>query len=1026
MKTRNSANFIFYIIVKSILNIPNRFISSIYITISLLISNITFANVDITNEYLTKAIDCQVKLEKIRWSHNLWPQASQSDKPSFEEVVDRNQIKLNIIKNIKMEMALSELYDIELDQNLIQNELNRITLNTKDPKKLNALFHALNYDSNAISNCIVKPYIIKNILQKQFYWNKSNHDKTLKKAQKELEIYLNSKSDNKLHINTIIYNRKNTKPLTLNYINNELHNVELDGIQFMRKRDNLLEIKVKNISQSLIENDYKFVYEELLEINDNQFAVNVLSWEKMNFDTWWENNSQKWQYNNYKYKKLDLKLEKINANDNYVNKKNFKTLTEGEWEKLNVPIGRYSHTSIWTGNEMVIWGGRNGHDDLNSGSKYNPTTDSWTATSMVNAPLPRTDHTAIWSGDEMLIWGGYDGEYKNSGAKYNPTTDLWETISLIDSPEARINHTAIWTGDEMIIWGGDASGLIYGNGSRYDPNLDAWSSLSFNGSPPSSRKSHTAIWTGSEMIVWGGTNFSFEFNNGAKYNPLLNIWSPISITGAPAERTDHTSIWTGNNMIIWGGFNGVNGDLGNGAIYNHANDSWLILPELKSPSPRSKHTATFSGDEMIIWGGIQNGQSFLSDGASYNISKNKWTDMDTPNTILPRAFHTSTWTGNEMVVWGGRMNWGTISSTDIGEKYYPSNNSWSPIKSLNRPGPERFHTSIWTGNEMIVWGGTGSTGSIKNDGAIYDPVTAVWTDVSSLNAPDGRYWHTAVWTGIEMIIWGGYTNTPGNYFNSGSRYNPSTNLWTSINNTNAPSARIKHSAIWTGHDMIIWGGQTNDPFTFDDGAKYNVIDDEWTPISLTNTPRDRANHTAVWTGSKMIIWGGGISITRNTGGVYDPASDLWSSTSLIEAPPGRNTHKAIWTGTKMIIWGGDNIDFPFTSGGVYDPIFNTWGTISSVDEPEYRRDHTLVWTGTEMIVWGGYGQTGVIGNGAKYNPDEDNWINTSQVNAPLARSLHSATWTGEKMIVWGGTKTDMGIYCPSCNNDVIFQNSFEK
>ena len=34
------------------------------------------------------------------------------------------------------------------------------------------------------------------------------------------------------------------------------------------------------------------------------------------------------------------------------------------------------------------------------------------------------------------------------------------------------------------------------------------------------------------------------------------------------------------------------------------------------------------------------------------------------------------------------------------------------------------------------------------------------------------------------------------------------------------------------------------------------IDDTWTPTALTNAPTARADHTAVWTGSEMIVWGG--------------------------------------------------------------------------------------------------------------------------------------------------------------------------
>jgi hypothetical protein len=57
--------------------------------------------------------------------------------------------------------------------------------------------------------------------------------------------------------------------------------------------------------------------------------------------------------------------------------------------------------------------------------------------------------------------------------------------------------------------------------------------------------------------------------------------------------------------------------------------------------------------------------------------------------------------------------------------------------------------------------------------------------------------------------------------------------------------------------MIIWGGGF---FTeVDTGALYNPIDDSWAPTSTgVNVPHARGAHTSVWTGAEMIIWGGGM------------------------------------------------------------------------------------------------------------------------------------------------------------------------
>src|SRR5262249_31164857 len=176
-----------------------------------------------------------------------------------------------------------------------------------------------------------------------------------------------------------------------------------------------------------------------------------------------------------------------------------------------------------------------------------------------------------------------------------------------------------------------------------------------------------------------------------------------------------------------------------------------------------------------------------------------------------------------------------------------------------------------------------------------------WTPTSTTNAPERRHGHTAVWTGSEMIVWGGRNDN--NTFNTGGRYTPSTDSWTFTSTTNAPTARSGHTAVWTGSEMIVWGPVNT-------GGRYNPITNSWTATSTNNAPVGRAPNTAVWTGSEMIVWGGcgGGWCTNadllNTGGRYNPVTDSWTATSTTNAPAGRWRHTAVWTGTQMIAWGG--------------------------------------------------------------------------------------------------------------------------
>ena len=109
-----------------------------------------------------------------------------------------------------------------------------------------------------------------------------------------------------------------------------------------------------------------------------------------------------------------------------------------------------------------------------------------------------------------------------------------------------------------------------------------------------------------------------------------------------------------------------------------------------------------------------------------------------------------------------------------------------------------------------------------------------------------------------MIVWGGWDGGNGgnNYFNTGGRYTPGTDSWTTLNTANAPTGRYLHTAIWTGTEMIVWGGFDNIAPNANTGGKYNAVSNSWAATNDADAPEGRSSHTAVWTDNEMIIWGG--------------------------------------------------------------------------------------------------------------------------------------------------------------------------
>ena len=350
---------------------------------------------------------------------------------------------------------------------------------------------------------------------------------------------------------------------------------------------------------------------------------------------------------------------------------------------------------------------------------------------------------------------------------FTTETDAWQATATSGAPTGRIKHTAVWTGNGMIVWGGQGSGGVTNTGGIYDPIADTWSATATSGAP-ASRLAHTAVWTGTEMIIWGGWNgASTYFNDGAAYDPI-NGWSAIATPNSFVGRWDHTAVWTGTEMIVWGGNTSL-GLSNTGAAYDPTTNSWRALPS-SGLLERAEHTAVWTGTEMIVWGGNTNlGPG--NDGAAYNPTTNSWRPIaDPPVGFLGRANHTAVWTGSEMIVWGGNTNSG-VGNT--GAAYDPAMNTWRLISTTNAPAPRLDHTAIWTGPagiSMVIWGGDDFFTSF-NDGARYDPVTDRWsaTDLTINEVPTARIDHSAVWTGTEMIVWGG---NDGTLTTTGGRYTP--------------------------------------------------------------------------------------------------------------------------------------------------------------------------------------------------------------------------------------------------------------
>jgi len=371
----------------------------------------------------------------------------------------------------------------------------------------------------------------------------------------------------------------------------------------------------------------------------------------------------------------------------------------------SAPSGRVDHTMVWTGSKAIVWGGDSGSGRLNTGGIYDPSTNSWTATSVgTNVPAARSLHVAAWadgSTNKMIVWGGNDGTNTlNTGGVYDPVADTWSAAVGMNTflPMGRYAHSSVWTGSKLIIWGGDG-GVTLNTGAVYDPTTSTWTPTSVT-SALSARNTHTAVWTGSKMIIWGGW-YSSGLNDGGVYDPSTDTWTAVTTTGAPTGRSGHSAVWADgsiNKMIVWGGYS--TSYQNTGGLYDPATNTWTATQTTGAPTARDSHTAVWAGTVMIVWGG--DGSSTYNTGGRYDPVGNSWTATQTTGVPTARYLHTAVWTGTKMIVWGGR---GSSTSYNTGGVYDLAGNSWTATQTRGAPGTRYRHAVAWTGPKMVGWGG---------------------------------------------------------------------------------------------------------------------------------------------------------------------------------------------------------------------------------------------------------------------------------------------------------------------------------
>lgn len=149
------------------------------------------------------------------------------------------------------------------------------------------------------------------------------------------------------------------------------------------------------------------------------------------------------------------------------------------WRELPAaPLAaRSGHVAVWAGDRLIVWGGAR-YDvgqrrPVPRGDGAALADGAWSA--LTPSPLSaRRDAAAVWTGRELLVWGGRDATgHRDDGAAYDPATGAWRRLPR-PPLAARSGADAVWTGQRVVVVGGADDGGARRDAAAYDPAADRW------------------------------------------------------------------------------------------------------------------------------------------------------------------------------------------------------------------------------------------------------------------------------------------------------------------------------------------------------------------------------------------------------------------------------------------------------------------------------------------------------------------------------------------------------------------------
>lgn len=339
------------------------------------------------------------------------------------------------------------------------------------------------------------------------------------------------------------------------------------------------------------------------------------------------------------------------------------------------------------------------------------------------APIAgRSDAAGVWTGSQLLVWGGgVDRVVYADGASYDPATRAWQ--KLPPSPlSARADPAYAWTGRYLFVWGGqDAAGHSLSDGALYDPAARAWHRLP--SAPIDKPASAQAVAADGRVVLLTG-RMGAETIEAVEYLPDSNSWTPRFDLHLPKnhELLFFTPLAAGDRVFIWSmwshstkigphsyaGWSGVDP-----YVFETGRRQWTSAPAVRPIDGTDVRQPLWDGRQVII----PSGERYCGDctGPWAPPKPGRMTDPDTGThsaiaALPPSAYQPASlvWTGSALLAVEGGFSEHTATRWVVRPGgtalWNPSTNRWSVLPRAPFVAGTGDAVIVWAGDRVLVWG----------------------------------------------------------------------------------------------------------------------------------------------------------------------------------------------------------------------------------------------------------------------------------------------------------------------------------